>query len=370
MKISILTPDFSHNCFGRAWLLAKVLQRHYDVEVVGPVFGEGIWKPLDMYDLSLKTVKGCRFPGFAYQIKTELNSISGDIIYVSKPLMPSFGIGLIKKFIDEKPLVIDIDDLELGYRFSIFEPRSYFYTTILSKCICLADKVTVSSKALQAKYGGTIVYHGRDVTYFNPARFDRRLLKERYLSGQSAYRYIVGFIGTPRPHKGVEDLITAIELLDNKNILLIIVGIYDNDKYCNRLEELSRNLLRKNMIRFFPLQPFDKIPELLSIIDLVVISQRKSLTSTYQVPAKLFDAMAMAKPIIATKVSDLADILRDCGWIVEPNNPSQLAQTIQYVYEHSLEAEEKGWKARKECEEKYSWDQMEKILKDIFHDYE
>lgn len=42
MKISILTPDFSHNCFGRAWLLAKVLQRHYDIEVIGPAFGDGI----------------------------------------------------------------------------------------------------------------------------------------------------------------------------------------------------------------------------------------------------------------------------------------------------------------------------------------
>ena len=59
MKISILAPDFSHNCFGRAWLLAKVLQRHYDVEVIGPVFGEGIWKPLaNICDFDLKSVKG------------------------------------------------------------------------------------------------------------------------------------------------------------------------------------------------------------------------------------------------------------------------------------------------------------------------
>ena len=46
MKISILTPDFSSNCFGRAWLLAKVLQRHYEIEIVGPIFGDGIWKPV------------------------------------------------------------------------------------------------------------------------------------------------------------------------------------------------------------------------------------------------------------------------------------------------------------------------------------
>jgi hypothetical protein len=42
MKISILTPDLSHNYLGRAYLLAKILQRHYEVEIIGLMFGEGI----------------------------------------------------------------------------------------------------------------------------------------------------------------------------------------------------------------------------------------------------------------------------------------------------------------------------------------
>lgn len=50
MKISILTPDLSHNCLGRAYLIAKILQRHYEVEIVGPIFGDGIWRPLAKLD--------------------------------------------------------------------------------------------------------------------------------------------------------------------------------------------------------------------------------------------------------------------------------------------------------------------------------
>ncbi len=46
MKISTLIPDLSHNCLGRAYLLAKILQRHYEVEIVGPIFGDGIWEPV------------------------------------------------------------------------------------------------------------------------------------------------------------------------------------------------------------------------------------------------------------------------------------------------------------------------------------
>ena len=42
IKILILSPDLSHNCLDRSYLLAKILQRHYEVEIIGPMFGEGI----------------------------------------------------------------------------------------------------------------------------------------------------------------------------------------------------------------------------------------------------------------------------------------------------------------------------------------
>ena len=51
--------------------------------------------------------------------------------------------------------------------------------------------------------------------------------------------------------------------------------------------------------------------------------------------AKILDAMAMAKPIIATNVSDIPEILDNCGWIVEPENPEQLSKSIQYVLGNS-----------------------------------
>jgi len=78
----------------------------------------------------------------------------------------------------------------------------------------------------------------------------------------------------------------------------------------------------------------------------------------------------MAKPIIATAVSDLSEILDGCGWVVEPENPEKLAEAIQYVFDHPEEAKEIGWKAREKCIEKYSWDAMEEILIKIFRKYE
>ena len=80
--------------------------------------------------------------------------------------------------------------------------------------------------------------------------------------------------------------------------------------------------------------------------------------------------MAMAKPIIATNVSDLPEILNGCGWIVEPNNPKQLAKTIEYVLENRKEAEKMSTKARKKFINEYSWNAIEKIMINIFKKYE
>ena len=76
--------------------------------------------------------------------------------------------------------------------------------------------------------------------------------------------------------------------------------------------------------------------------------------------------MAMAKPIIATAVSDLPEILSGCGKIVEPRNPDALAEAIQSLLDHPDEAAEMGWKAREKCKRDYSWEAMEKVLLPIF----
>lgn len=55
---------------------------------------------------------------------------------------------------------------------------------------------------------------------------------------------------------------------------------------------------------------------------------------------------------------------------LEPENPEQLAEKIQYVLDNPEEAKAMGYKARQKCIEKYSWDAMEEILLKVFEKYE
>lgn len=385
MKISILTPNFSSNCFGRAWLLAKVLQRKYNVEVIGPTFSERIWKPLESAcDFDIKMVRG--YANGHFELKKMLDSISGDVIYASKPLMSSFGVALIKKVKTGKPVILDIDDWELGFVLQKFKEsvnyetinffikstirplsyNSFWNIVLLDKLSHFADSITIPSSFLKKRFGGAIVYHGRDTDIFDPSKFSPKTIRKSY--GLPLNKKIVIFFGTFRKHKGIEHLIKSIHLLENPDVMLLLVGLNDS-AFKSEIEVHCKNSLGENY-RIYGFQPFNKLPEFLAMSDVVVIPQNKNAATIGQVPAKIFDAMAMAKPIIATNVSDLPEILVDCGWIVEPEKPEQLAQTIKYVLDNPEEAMEMGWKARQKCIEKYSWDAMEKVLIDIFKKYE
>ena len=387
MKISILTPDLSHNCLGRAYLLAKILQRRYEVEIVGPTFGDGIWEPVaDDKSITYKPVKiRGRFKPY-WQIKELTKKIDGDVIYASKPLFTSFGVGLLKKLSNSKPLILDIDDWQMGFMKEIYSSlslaqsfkflatsalffysmSSYWNTLFGEKLSHLADEITVSNNFLQDKFSGTIVWHARDTEAFNPEKFDGSSLREKYDIARN--KKVVMFSGTPRAHKGIEDLIEAINLLQTQDVLLTLVGA-DEGSYSQSLITMADKKLGERL-KAFGLQPFEKVPEFLAMSDVTVIPQKRNLASVGQLPAKVFDAMAMAKPIVATAVSDLPEILDGCGWIVEPESPEQLARAIQHVIDHPEEARQMGQKARQKCIENYSWDAMEKILVNIFRKYE
>lgn len=379
MKISVLTSNFSENCFGRAYVLAKILGRQYKVEIVGPLLGEGIWEPLATdRSMTYKFVKGCTKLEKYRQIIESAKSVDGDVVYVSKPFFATLGTGLLKRILSGRKLVLDIDDWEVGflkesYANSSFLYRNKFLTTqfwnclISEKLIRFVDEITVSNRFLQENYGGTIVYHARDTESFDPGRFDKDMLREKYNIERNMR--VVIFIGTPKPHKGIEDLIKAMGLIKDTDIILVVMGIDDRDPYSRRLVQIAERILNRRF-RGYGLQPFHRIPEFLTIADVVVLPQKRNLATVGQIPAKVFDAMAMAKPTIATNVSDLPEILEDCGWIVEPNNCEQLAETIQNVLEDYENAKQTGWKARRKCVEKYSWNAMENVLMGVFRKYE
>ncbi len=366
MKISILCFDLSSNAFGRAWLLAKALSAGYDVEIIGTSRKGGVWAPMADSEIPVKEFIWDRYPKFSTIKKNILEAIDGDLILASKLMPTSFGIGLQKKYSSGKPLLLDIDDWELGFfyhsgfwgrvgRFLNFSnPNGLPYVWRMERLIRYADGISVSNRFLQKKFQGVLLPHCRDTTILDPIKFDSDKIKEK-MGFQN--KRVVMFLGTPRPHKGLDDLLEAFKKIKASNLKLVIIGVENQQKFLNKVD-LS---IRESVV-VLPKTPFQKLPELLSIADIIAIPQRQTSDSVGQIPARLFDAMSMAKPIIATRVSDIPEVLDGCGYLVDPNNPSQLVNTIQYILNNSDEARVKGDAARERCRKKYDIHNLESGL--------
>jgi glycosyltransferase involved in cell wall biosynthesis len=365
MKISFLTPDFSHNCVARAWLLAELLKGQHQVEIVGPVLGKGIWPPFS-------EEKGISKRLVVFNAETRMRhvpgliakEIDGDVVYVSKPLFHSYIPALYKKMISGRPVILDIDDWEMGFNYNkgITDWQDY----LCEKLKFLANGVTVSNSFLQNKFGGEIIWHARDTDALDPGKFDGSA--ERLKRGFSPADKIVMFCGTPRRHKGIEDLMQAFSLLKDSDAKLAVVGM-DSSVYCQGLAQKAEALLGNKFVGF-GLQPFSTVPEFLAMADVVVIPQIKTPASVGQMPAKVFDAMAMGKPVIVTRVSDLAEVVGHAGVVVEQNQPAQLAEAIHSLIERPNDARELGRLARERCCERYSYKTMGEKLSRIVEKFD
>lgn len=360
MQITILAGNLASNSTGRAILLAEVLSHEHNVKIVGPLFGKEIWKPAANALVTINAVPGALFPGFISSAKRILALADGQLLLACKPLLPSFGVALVAKAMRNCPIILDMDDDELAMTLpgksasltsKLRDPSGHLHTRIVNGFINCADGYFSIAERYKSDFGGVIVPHGRNVDVVNPQNFDR--LEVRRQMGISPQDSVIGFVGTPRPHKGVDMILAAMERLCRPDMKLLIVGAVENDEYIKFLHsEFSQPMI------ILPEQPVEKMPYFLSAVDLVVLPQRDTPAARGQVPAKLFDAMAMAKPIVASAVGAIPDYLDKCGVLVPPDNIAALADGIARIVDDENYARMLGTKAREKCVQHYSFDVM------------
>src|SRR3989344_4779847 len=153
MKITVISHNLSSNALGRAYILAKALEKNYDIEFIG-IKENGIWPPCDTGEFEYRTVNKSN----VFKNIVELyRLVTGDVVYAVKPLPASFGVGLLCKFLKRKPLVLDIDDWELGFNIQDYKEgktqllkfiKIYLTLAALEKLVSLVDKVTTVSNFL------------------------------------------------------------------------------------------------------------------------------------------------------------------------------------------------------------------------------
>jgi len=358
VKISILCFDLASNAAARAFLLAKLLEPLANVEVVGPQYGSAVWDPIASEGIPWRAVPGRKFPRFGASLSTLFRMADGDLVYASKPRLTSAGVGYLARLRTRRPLLLDIDDWEVGFflrsgkmralgrALNVANPTGLPWTWLMERLRGAADGITVASRFLEQRFGGTLIPHVRDTEAWQPGCADPGEVRRRLDAPNGR---LVMFLGTPRAYKGVEDLCGAVAGLNRQDVAVALVGT-------DPASDTGRALkARYPDVRLLGRIPFQHVPRYLAAADVVAVPQRYSSDTQGQTPAKLFDAMALGRPIVSTRVSMIPEILDGCGVVVPPGDVRALGQAIGYLLDHPVEAAALGQKARDRCVAEYSF---------------
>jgi glycosyltransferase involved in cell wall biosynthesis len=127
---------------------------------------------------------------------------------------------------------------------------------------------------------------------------------------------------------------------------------------------IAEELKRTQMAPFFLMTGYrEDLPELLSITDVGVVSSQAE-----GIPQALLQTMAMAKPMVATRVGGIPDIIRDGvnGLLIPPEDPQALAGALLTLLDDRAYAVRLGKKAQELIREKYSADQMAEEVSQVY----
>lgn len=171
------------------------------------------------------------------------------------------------------------------------------------------------------------------------------------------------FVGRLSKEKGVDLLIKTFEKLSpdlRNNLVLKIVGDGPLRTY---LENLVKNENIKG-IEFLGKQNREKVIELIKNASFLILP-----SVWYEMfPLVTLEAFACGKPVIASKIGALPDIVEDgkTGLLFTPGNEDDLVKKIKFLWNNKEMCVEMGKNARKVFDEKYSERRNFKLLVELY----
>ncbi len=181
-------------------------------------------------------------------------------------------------------------------------------------------------------------------------RDENSLLKELALENKFVFLY-AGNMGYPND---LESIVWCAERLkDNKDFHFIFLGAGVKKKWLeNQIEE-------KNLANVALLSPKPRSEQntFLNACDVAIVSLIEKMLGV-SMPSRTYNILAVGKPILALaeKDSEVAKVVKEdkVGWVVPPNKPEKLLQTIFEIFYDRAIIRELEINSRKSALEKYS----------------
>jgi glycosyltransferase involved in cell wall biosynthesis len=183
----------------------------------------------------------------------------------------------------------------------------------------------------------SVITNGADLDQFQYVPKENGFRKENGLGG----KFVVSYVGTHGMAHGLDTIFeTAERMKDSKDVVFMLVGDgAERERLMKRREEIGLN----NIV-MLPQQKKEKMPEIIAASDACMVLLKKTDLFKTVIPSKIFEAMAMERPIILGVEGESREIIKEgsCGICIEPENPEALADAVLNLYKDSGLAENLG----------------------------
>ncbi|MFZ2406665.1 MAG: glycosyltransferase family 4 protein [Methylobacter sp.] len=281
------------------------------------------------YVYSYANMRGSFIKRFYYYVTYFFSSISEalriskpDVIYaVSTPLT----VGLLGYFISRVrgiPFVFEVTDLwpeaavecgvvknkgliKLAHWLAMFCYRKSAHIVGLGRSMCDA----IIAKGID-KEKVSLITNGVDLSLFADLSIDnakRTAVRNQYGFGN---KFVVMYMGAHGAYNALHTIIDAAKSLkDDQRFLFVFIG--DGDEKPKLQQRVSDNHLEN--IQFLPPMPRAESPGMLSAADAFVLPNRKGEFFKGNLPNKLFDFLASARPIVVAGAGETPELVTAAG---------------------------------------------------------
>ena len=170
-------------------------------------------------------------------------------------------------------------------------------------------------------------------------------------------RIVVGFLGTFGPWHGAPVLARATTRV-SKSARCYFLFVGDGDQR-GETENIIESAGMSGSATFTGRIAHDKVAAYLDACDVLVSPHVVASDGSefFGSPTKLFEYMAMARPVVASRLGQIADVIIDGenGLLVEPNDPDALARAIERLAGDEALRARLGVAARQTVIEHYTW---------------
>lgn len=175
----------------------------------------------------------------------------------------------------------------------------------------------------------TVITNGVDLSKFRPSERDEEFLKRHNMDG----RFVCSYVGTIGLAHSLDVVLRAASILksrDRDDICFCLVG---DGARRERLETMARHLGVSDWVRFLGILPKSDVPKVLASSDAMLVHLRTCKLFETVIPSKIFEIMAMQRPIIMGVAGEAYEIVNEAhaGLPMKPDNETDLVRIVELL---------------------------------------